>query len=120
MKKKYFALIALTLIASAPFLTPLVLANTTATTLPVPGATNGDLWTLLAKALQWLFNIVIFLAAIFLVVAGFQYVTSNGDEKKVHTAMNTLIYALIGVAVAVLAKSLIAMVGHFLGTQLVR
>ena len=118
MRKTYFVLLVLALVTSLSFLAPLAFAEPTPpTTIPVPPPNLG-LWALLARALQWLFNIVIILAAIMLVYAGLQYVTSNGDEKKVGTALHTLTYALIGVAVAVLAKSLIAVIGHFLGTNL--
>ena len=127
MKKIHFILLALALIVLVPSLglaqinnpaLPSLPGGADGAALPIPPAVQTNIWVLLAKALQWLFSIVIFLAAIFLVVAGFQYVTSNGDDKKVQTAFRTLIYALIGVAVAVLAKSLIYIVGHFLGTSL--
>jgi hypothetical protein len=72
-----------------------------------------DIWTLLTRALNWFFGIVIAIAAIMLVLAGFTYVTSAGNEDKMKTALNTLIYALIGVAIALLAKGLIYMVCTF-------
>ncbi len=117
MKKIIFALIIVTLLSGGPLLTSAQEISPDPT-IPVPGPTNANLWELLARALQWLFNIVIVLAAIFLVVAGLQYVTSRGDENKVKSALNTLVYALIGVAIAILAKSLIYLVGHFLHTPL--
>lgn len=40
------------------------------------------------------------------IVAGFKYITSNGDSGKVSSAKTTLIYALIGLAIAGLAQVL--------------
>lgn len=73
-----------------------------------------DIWTLLIKALNWFFNITIIIAAIFLVFAGWQYVTAGGDEEKMKNGLNTLIRALIGVAIALLAKGLIYIVSTFI------
>ncbi len=49
-------------------------------------------------------------AVIMVIVAGFKYVTSGGDAGKVSSAKSTLIYALVGIAVAVLAQLLIHIV----------
>lgn len=44
---------------------------------------------------------------IFIVIGGFKYVTSNGDSSSVASAKNTIIYAIVGLVVAALARSLI-------------
>jgi hypothetical protein len=44
---------------------------------------------------------------IMVVVAGFKYITSNGDTQAVGSAKRTLIYALVGLVVAVLAEFLV-------------
>ncbi len=52
-------------------------------------------------------NMLLFLvgavAVIMLIVGGFRYVTSNGDQNSVTGAKNTIMYALIGIVVAFLA-----------------
>jgi len=73
-----------------------------------------DIWALLIKTLNWFFNITIIIAAIFLVFAGWQYVTAGGDEEKMKNGLNTLIRALIGVGIALLAKGLIYIVSTFI------
>src|SRR4051812_13203604 len=42
------------------------------------------------------------IAVIMVIVAGFKYMTSGGDSGKVANAKNTLIYALVGIAIAAL------------------
>lgn len=49
-------------------------------------------------------------AVIMILVAGFKYITSSGDSSKVASAKATLVYALVGLAVAVLAQFLINIV----------
>jgi len=56
---------------------------------------------------NWFFGIVLFIAVIMIIAAGYNYVISAGNEEKVKTAMNLLIYALVGVAIALLAKGLV-------------
>ncbi len=52
-------------------------------------------------------NILLFLvgavAVIMLVIGGFRYVTSNGDQNAVSGAKNTILYAIIGIVVAFMA-----------------
>lgn len=72
-----------------------------------------DLWDILARAINWVFGLVIAVAAIMLIWAGFTYVTSAGNAEKVKTALNGLIYALIGVGIAILAKGLVYLVCTF-------
>ncbi len=46
-------------------------------------------------------------AVIMIIVSGFNYITSGGDSNKVAAAKNTLIYAVIGIAIAVLAQVIV-------------
>ena len=47
------------------------------------------------------------LAVIMVIISGFKYITSAGDPNKVASAKNTLVYALVGIAVAALAQTLV-------------
>lgn len=46
-------------------------------------------------------------AVIMLIYGGFRYVMSGGDSKKVTDAKNTILYAIIGLIVAVLAYAIV-------------
>lgn len=64
--------------------------------------------TSVIKAAVEILSIVIgFAAVIMVLVSGFKYITSGGDSGKVSSAKSTLVYALVGVAVAALAQTLI-------------
>lgn len=49
-------------------------------------------------------------AVIFIIIQGIRMVASGGDSQTVASARNGVIYALVGLAVAVLAQALVAFV----------
>lgn len=49
-------------------------------------------------------------AVIIIILAGFQYLLSAGDATKATNARNSLLYALVGLLVIVLAQSIISFV----------
>ena len=59
-------------------------------------------------------NTLIFLvgavAVIFLIIGGLRYVVSNGDSKAVEGAKNTILYAIVGIVVAVISFALVQFV----------
>ncbi len=62
--------------------------------------------TLLSKIVPVLLFAAGFIAIIMIVIAGLSYVTSGGDEKKIESAKNTIIYAVAGLIIAVLAYAI--------------
>jgi magnesium-transporting ATPase (P-type) len=79
-----------------------------------PVASPEDAISLLRKIFQW-FAIIFWLlsvAAIF--YAAFKYVTSGGDPEAIKKANSILLYAIIGIAVGLLAYGLPAFVERFL------
>jgi hypothetical protein len=49
-------------------------------------------------------------AVIMVIVGGIRYITSGGDSNNISSAKNTVIYALIGLVVALLARTIVAFV----------
>lgn len=47
------------------------------------------------------------IAVIMMVIGGIRYITSDGDPQKATQAKNTILYALIGIVVAVLSFSIV-------------
>lgn len=54
--------------------------------------------------LSWVVGIA---AVIMVIIGGFKFVTSNGDSNGINSAKSTVIYALVGLAVAALAQVLV-------------
>lgn len=69
-----------------------------------------DLIKILDTVARWLMTIVFIVAAIFIVVAAYRFVTSGGDPMQVTSARQAILYALIGVAVALLAWGIVQVV----------
>ena len=65
-------------------------------------------------------NVLLFLigaiAVIMIIFGGFKYVISGGDSAAVTSAKNTILYAIIGVVVAILAYAIITFVLDSLAT----
>lgn len=60
--------------------------------------------------------IVIGVAAIIvIIVAGIQYMLSTGDPTKVNNAKNSILYALVGLGVAVVAQTVVIFVINKIG-----
>ena len=48
-------------------------------------------------------------AVIVIMVGGFEYVRSGGDSSKVNKAKNTILFAVIGLVIVVVARTLVAL-----------
>jgi hypothetical protein len=59
---------------------------------------------------SWLLWAVGAVCVIFVIIGGIKYATSGGDPEKVKSAKNTLLYALIGLAIAILANVIVSLV----------
>lgn len=63
---------------------------------------------------DWIFIALIIVAVIFIVLGALGFITSAGDAKKADVSKSKIVYALIGIALAFLAKGLIRLVLGFL------
>jgi hypothetical protein len=67
----------------------------------------GGIFTVIANTLVFLIGAI---SVIYLIVGGLRYVTSGGDSKAVTAAKDTILYAVVGVVVAVISFALIQFV----------
>jgi hypothetical protein len=70
----------------------------------------SDLLDTITNIGNWIFTGLLILAGIFLVIAGYFFVTAGGNPENVNKARQMLINALIGVAVGVAAQGLKAVI----------
>lgn len=65
----------------------------------------------LQERIQQIVNVLLFIigavAVIMIVVGGIRYVVSNGDSSQITSAKNTILYAVIGLVVAILAYAIV-------------
>jgi uncharacterized membrane protein len=74
--------------------------------LPQTAATQGSVHGIL----QIVFSILGAVALLVITIAGLRYITSAGDPQKAANARNTIVLALVGLAVAIMAEALITFV----------
>lgn len=68
--------------------------------------TNG----IINKATNLLVMVIGVAAVIMIIVGGIQYTLSTGDPQKINTAKDLIIYAIVGMVIALVAKGIIAFV----------
>lgn len=83
-----------------------------------PNENVGDnIVTQLCRVADWIFMGAIIIAIIFALLAAIEYMRSAGDPAKVKTATNRLVWAAIGVAVALIAFLFPGMIASILSAQ---
>lgn len=58
---------------------------------------------------------IIILSLFFLIFGGIRWITSSGDKAKLDSARKTIIYAIVGLALALLSFFIVNLVGQLLG-----
>lgn len=72
------------------------------------GATSGDSApNLIKNVINLLLYLVGIIAVIAIIIGGIRYTTSNGDASSVKAAKDTVLYAVIGLVVAILAYAIV-------------
>lgn len=80
----------------------------------VPVSISG-FYTLACDASNWVFAFVLIIGVMAILGGAVAFLTSRGDEDQVASARRYVTYSLVGVAIAILARALIYVVGNFLG-----
>jgi hypothetical protein len=76
---------------------------------------KSDILLVGLAVLDDLIRIAALVAVGFVIYGGIQYVTSQGSPDQTKQAQQTIINALIGLALAILASSIVAFIGNRLG-----
>lgn len=64
----------------------------------------GSVWNNILNTITFIIGAV---AVVMIVIGGFRYVISQGDAKAVSDAKNTILYAVVGVIIAVAANAIV-------------
>lgn len=73
-------------------------------------APNVDVMVALERIANWLFAILLVVAVIYLIWSAYYFVTAAGSAEKVEKGKQGIMWALLGVAVALVARGLVALV----------
>jgi len=119
MKKLAYLVPVLAVLALA--LTPAVFAQAPGTTITPTGGIDANnlgvqgtvtstttLVSTILGLINWVAWFVALVAVVFGLYAGLLFISAGGDDSKISKAKSILIYAVIGIAVAILAFSIVA------------
>jgi len=84
------------------------------TTVPTGITTAQGFIDALRTLTDWLFVILVVIAVVFIILAGLQFITGGGDPTAVSAARTKLIWAAVGVGIALLARGLPAAVQNLI------
>ena len=68
-----------------------------------PGCDSTDQTPIFRTITNVLLFIIGAISVIMLIIGGIRYTTSNGDQQAVQNAKNTILYAVVGLVIAILA-----------------
>lgn len=76
----------------------------------------NDIWLIVLAVVEILLRVAIIAAITYVLIGGFKYITSTANPEKTADAKNTVIDALVGLIIAVIATAVVAFVaGRFQG-----
>jgi hypothetical protein len=70
----------------------------------------NDIWLIVAAIIEICLRIAAIVAVAFIIYGGFNYTTSQGDPESTAKAKGTLINALVGLALAVTAATIVSFI----------
>ena len=83
--------------------------------LPIGPQTGVELLSIAESIGDWIFVGLLVFAAILIVFAAFQFAKGGGDPAQVAAAKKNIIFAVIGVIIALLSRGMIMVVRSVLG-----
>ena len=92
---------------------PVIVLGYASPTTPEGGLTDID--AVIGALLDFLWKVFAGLAVIMFIVAGILFMTAGGVAEKIATARQALIWGAIGVAVAIIAFSLVTIIANTIG-----
>lgn len=79
-------------------------------------ATIGGVVGVGITLIKWLYTIIFLAAILFILLAAYTFITSRGDPEKIQQARRQLMYAIIGIVVALLSPLIVPFVTNSLNS----
>lgn len=80
-------------------------------------AKGGDADSIIKNIIDFALMAIVVVSVFMLILGGFKYTTSNGDSNKVTSAKNTIMYAIIGLVIAIFSYAIVNFVVSKLGVS---
>ena len=123
IKKINFLKIAEIVLASILLITPVLVTaqSSLGNSFPCDSSTglNCNAGTsvngLIRTVITWMLGIAFGIAVLFLIIGGFWYITSAGNEETAEKGKNTAINAIIGIVIIILSYVIVNVVSNLVG-----
>ena len=100
---------------SMPAFAQITIPETIVTTVSLPTYTTDQALELIPTLITWAFGFLLAIVVLMLIASAYLFVTGGGNPDQIGQARKILMYALIGLAVALVARGLIYMLVEILG-----
>jgi len=108
-----FLFLFILLTIAVAYLSIPVFAETISLPNPLPNISTPE--DLVKKVVNWLLGLVSVIALIVLVIGGFRYLTSGGNEKAMESAKNIITWAVVGLVIILCSAIIINVIISILG-----
>jgi len=72
----------------------------------------NDIWLIVAAVIEILLRVAALAAVGFIIYGGFQYITSQAEPSKTTEARGTIINALVGLVIAIMATAIVGFIAR--------
>jgi len=80
---------------------------------------NQTLQDVLRSIINWLYTIIVVaIAPIMYIIAGYRFITAAGDPEKINTGKKMALWTSIGLMIATAVYGIIALIGEILGVDI--
>lgn len=86
----------------------------------IDAASNYNIPDVINKGLAYAIIFAGILSVIFIIIGGFSFILSGGEEGKIKQAVGTIRYAIIGLVITILSVVIVQAVGAFIGLNVVK
>jgi len=70
----------------------------------------SDIWLIVAAIIEILLRVAALVAVVFVMIGGFNYITSQGEPDKTAHARGAIINAIVGLSISVLAAVIVGFI----------
>lgn len=83
--------------------------------IPPGPQTGAEFLNAIRTLTDWLFVVVMAGAAVFIILAGWQFISAGGEAQQLAQARQKLLWATLGILVALLSKGFVAALQELIG-----
>lgn len=86
----------------------------------IDAASNYNIPDVINKGLAYAILFAGILSVVFIIIGGFSFILSGGEEGKIKQAVGTIRYAIIGLVITILSVVIVQAIGQFIGLNVVK